>query len=182
MPDFRAIPPEENARRFFAGPGPYSVRRAGLAWRRLAEELHTAAKDINSALTTLMGAWQGTAATEMAQAAAPYLAWLSNTANRAGSTAELANSAVEVWQLAANAMVSQEMVAANIAWRKLLHQNNQLGQNFHAIAACEAQYQYYWDANARTMESYRRVMEMDMRWVEPFAEMPITADEVSCQG
>ncbi|OSC39517.1 hypothetical protein B8W66_16700 [Mycobacterium decipiens] len=182
LPSYAAIPPEENARRFFAGPGPYSVGRAGMAWRRLADDLYTAACDINRALTTLTGAWQSKAATEMTQAAAPYLAWLNDTAKRASSTAALASCTVDAWQWAARSMVPTETVAANVAWRKQLYQTNHLGQNFHEIACCEAEYQNYWDTNARTMESYRGVVEFDMRWVQPFVEAPkITVDEVSRQ-
>ncbi|MFW3112753.1 PPE family protein [Mycobacterium haemophilum DSM 44634] len=165
------IPPEENARRLNAGPGPAALAAASAAWDHLADELDTAADGIEGALTTLTEAWQSAAATQMTQAAAPYLVWLRDAADRAGLTARLAAHARMAYRRADYLMVSPREIAANIAWRKQLHQTNQLGQNTHAIAIAEADYQQYWTRNATAMENYRDDVALVMQRVRPFREM-----------
>lgn len=182
------MPPEDNADRFYAGPGPDSLQRARLSWRRLAQDLKTAANDIDSAVTTLAGAWQGAAATEMARAAAPYLVWLRGTAERARLTARLAGDALNAYRSADNWMISPPTIATNIALREQLRQDNEFGQNAHAIARAELEYLRYWHTNAEVMENYQNEVAAAMQRVQPFTEfsteirlVPIgsTAHEVS---
>ncbi|ALL56207.1 PPE family protein [Mycobacterium haemophilum DSM 44634] len=172
--NYRVTPPEVTARAFYAGPGADSLWQARSGWEQLANDLQTAAKDFETTLKTLTRGWQSAAALQMTQATAPYLTWLRYTTARVWSNWNMTTIAFLAYQTAHNRMVPPQVVAANIARRQQLHQTNQLGQNTHAIAAAQAQYQGYWDTNASAMENYRHEVADAMRRVQavPFVEAP----------
>jgi len=89
---FFTLPPEINSLRMFLGAGSAPMLEAAAAWQGLSEELGTAAQSFLSVTSGLTGqAWQGAAAAAMANAAAPYAAWLSAAA--AQSSAALSHAA-----------------------------------------------------------------------------------------
>lgn len=155
MLDFGAIPPEINSALMYSGPGSGPLMAAAAAWSGLAAELSSAATGYDQVLTTLSGEeWLGPASTLMAQAAFPYVAWLSATANQAEQAATQARLAAAAYETAIAATVPSPLVAANRVELTHLLATNVLGQNSAAIAANEAQYGQMWAQDATAMYGY----------------------------
>jgi PPE-repeat protein len=153
--DFGALPPEINSALMYAGPGPASMLAASSAWNGLAAELNSAAMAYDAQITTLTGEeWLGPASASMAEAATPYVAWMTTTAAQAEQAATQAMSAVTAFESAFTATVPPPLVAANRAQLAQLVATNVLGQNNAAIAATEAQYGEMWAQDAAAMYGY----------------------------
>jgi PPE-repeat protein len=155
MLDFAALPPEINSARMYSGAGSAPLLTAGTAWSELAAEMRSAAASYNSVVSSLTSSgWQGPASQSMANAAAPYVAWMNTTAAQAEQTAAQAQAAVTAYESAFAMTVSPAVVAANRAQLASLVATNILGQNTPAIAATEAQYGEMWAQDAAAMYSY----------------------------
>lgn len=155
MVDFAALPPEINSGLMYAGPGPGSMLAAAAAWEGLAADLQSTASAYGAVVTSLIdGPWQGPSAASMAAAAAPQIAWLSNTASQAQESAAQAVAAASAYEAAFMATVPPVEVAANRALLMTLLATNFLGQNSAAIAATEAQYAEMWAQDATAMYGY----------------------------
>jgi PPE-repeat protein len=153
--DFGAFPPEFNSARMYAGPGPFSLVAAGVAWDGLAAELQAAAgcyRSVVAGLTT--GRWLGASSLTMASAFAPYMAWTAGAAGRAAEAAGQARLAVEVYEAAFMMTVPPPAVAANRIQLATLMATNFFGQNSAAIAATEAEYGEMWAQDATAMYEY----------------------------
>ncbi|EUA42702.1 PPE family protein [Mycobacterium xenopi 4042] len=130
MLDFGAFPPEINSARMYAGPGSASLQAAASAWNSLAAELNSAATGYETVVTQLSSEeWLGPASTAMANAAAPYVAWLNTTAAQAEQAANQARAAVAAYEQAFAATVPPPLIAANRAQTAQLVATNVLGQN-----------------------------------------------------
>ena len=106
MLDFAQLPPEINSALMYSGPGSGPMLAAAAAWQGLATELHTTAFSYGSLITGLVdGPWQGPAATAMAAAAAPQVAWLAGTGEQAEQVAGQAVAAVAAYEAAFAATV-----------------------------------------------------------------------------
>lgn len=155
MIDFGAMPPEFNSARMYSGPGAGSLIGAASAWSALAAELNSAALSYDKVITALSSEeWLGTASASMAQAAAPYMAWMSTTAAQAEEAAIQARAAVAAYEAALAATVPPPLVAANRAQVSQLVATNVLGQNTPTIAQLEAQYGEMWAQDASAMYGY----------------------------
>jgi PPE-repeat protein len=153
--DFGALPPEINSALMYAGPGSASMLAASSAWNGLAAELNSAAMAYDAQITTLTGEeWLGPASASMAQAAQPYVAWMTATAAQAEQAATQAMAAATAFESAFAATVPPPLVAANRAQLAQLVATNVLGQNNAAIAAAEAQYAEMWAQDATAMYGY----------------------------
>ncbi len=173
--DFGALPPEINSGRMYSGPGSGSMLAAAAAWDALATELYTAASGYGSVTSGLAGNWQGPAAVAMAQAAAPYAAWLSATAAQAGRAATQAQVAAGAYAAAFAATVPPPVVVANRTLLMSLIATNILGQNSPAIAATEANYEQMWAQDATAMYGYAGASASASR-MTPFTSPPATTD------
>jgi PPE-repeat protein len=155
MLDFGALPPEINSGRIYSGPGSAPLLAAASAWDALASELQTTAASYASTITELTSSgWQGPSSVAAADAAAPYTAWLSSTAEQAEQTASQAQAAAGAYEAAFAASVPPAVIAANRATLALLVATNLLGQNTPAIAANEATYAEFWAQDAVAMYGY----------------------------
>ncbi|MEE2851787.1 MAG: PPE family protein [Actinomycetota bacterium] len=153
--DFGFLPPEVNSGRMYAGPGSGPLLAAATSWDSLSAELGTTAAVYESVLSGLTGlSWQGPAAHAMVAGAAPYVAWLHATAERAQQTAMQARMAAAAYELAFAITVPPSAVAANRTQLATLVATNFFGQNTAAIAATEAQYAEYWAQDAAAMYGY----------------------------
>jgi PPE-repeat protein len=155
MLDFAALPPEINSARMYSGAGSAPMLAAGAAWSQLADEMRSAATSYSSVVSSLTGSsWQGPASTSMADAAAPYAAWMNTTAAQAEQTAVQAQAAVTAYESAFSMTVPPAEIAANRAQLASLVATNILGQNTPAIAATEALYGEMWAQDAAAMYGY----------------------------
>jgi PPE-repeat protein len=176
MLDFAALPPEINSGLMYAGPGPGSMLAAATAWQSLAEELSSFAASYGSILSTLTsGPWTGASSTSMAAAAAPYVTWLSATADQAQQAAAQAGAAVSAYETAYTATVPPPLIAANRSLLATLVATNILGQNTPAIAATEALYAEMWAQDAGAMYSYAGASSTASQ-VTPFTTPPQTTN------
>jgi PPE-repeat protein len=176
MLDFGALPPEVNSSNMFSGPGSGSLMAAASAWNQIAAELNSAALGYDKVITTLgSDEWMGPASASMAQAAEPYVAWITTTAAQAEQAAGQARAAVAAYETALAATVPVPLVAANRAELEQLMSNNVLGQNTAAIAANEAQYGEMWAQDATAMYSYAGQSAAATK-VTPFTAAPEVAN------
>ncbi len=90
----------------------------------------------------------------MASAAAPYVAWMHQTAAQAAQTAAQATEAATAYETAFAAHVPPPVIAENRALLAQLVATNLFGQNTAAIAANEAQYSEMWAQDAMAMDTY----------------------------
>ncbi len=153
--DFAMLPPEVNSGRMYSGSGSGPMLAAASAWRGLAAELRSTALCYGSVLSALTGEeWHGPASAAMATAAAPYVAWLSATAEQAVETSANAEAAAAAYEAAFAATVPPAVITANRAQLSALIATNILGQNTQAIAATEAHYMEMWAQDAAAMYGY----------------------------
>ncbi len=155
MIDFGALPPEVNSASMYSGPGSGSLMTAASAWNQLAAELNAAALGYDKVITALSSEeWLGPASTAMAEAAAPYVAWMNNTAAEAEQAASQARAAAAAYETALTATVPEPLVAANRAALAEALSDNVFGQYTSEIAAIEAQYAEMWAQDATAMYGY----------------------------
>ncbi|MCH2222840.1 MAG: PPE family protein, partial [Dechloromonas sp.] len=174
--DFGAAPPEYNSARMYTGPGPEALTAAASAWNGLAAELNSTALGYDKVITALSGEeWLGPASASMAQAVAPYVAWMRTTAAQAEQTANQMHAAATAYEAALAATVPPPLVAANRAQTAQLLATNVLGLNTPAIAQLEAQYGEMWAQDASTMYSYAGQSAAATK-VAPFTAAPQIAN------
>src|SRR5690349_9841171 len=112
--DFAFLPPEVNSGRMYSGPGSGSLLAAAGSWDSLAAELDITAATYQSVLSGLTGLhWHGPAAAAMTAAAAPYIGWLSSTAEQTRQTGMQARAAAAAYESAFAMTVPPPAVAAN---------------------------------------------------------------------
>lgn len=90
----------------------------------------------------------------MASAAAPYVAWMQQTAAAAAQSATQATEAAAAYETAFAAHVPPAVIAENRALLAQLVATNLFGQNTSAIAVNEAQYGEFWAQDATAMDTY----------------------------
>jgi PPE-repeat protein len=174
--DFAALPPEINSGRIYAGPGSAPLIAAATAWDALASELQTTAASYASTIGELTTSWQGPSSTAAASAAAPYTAWLSNTAAQAEQTASQAQAAAAAYEAAFAASIPPPVIEANRALLSALVATNFLGINTPAIAATEAAYAEFWAQDAGAMYAYSGAATTASQ-LTPFTEAPATTND-----
>jgi PPE-repeat protein len=185
MLDFGALPPEVNSGRMYAGPGAGSMLVAAAAWNGLAADLESGASSYGSLISALTsGPWMGPSSTAMAAAAAPYVAWMSATAQQAQLAAAQSQAAAGAYAAAFAATVSPVEIAANRALLMMLIATNFFGQNTAAIAATEAQYAEMWAQDAAAMYGYAASSAAATAPVTPFTAAPQTTNQagLAAQG
>ena len=112
------------------------MEAAATAWNGLAAELRSAASVYGSVISELADeSWTGPSSTQMAAAAAPYVAWLSSTAAEAEQTASQAIAAAAAYHSAFAMTVPPAEIAANRTQLAALVATNIYGQNTPAIDA-----------------------------------------------
>jgi PPE-repeat protein len=153
---FSLWPPELNSALMYAGVGAGPLLEAATAWDSLATDLDATATQCQTVITNLTtGPWLGTASTQMAAAAQPYVAWLQGTAAQAAQTGAQAQLAAAAYQSAYASTVPPAEIAVNRAQLAELVSTNFLGQNTGAIATTEANYLDMWIQDALTMDTYQ---------------------------
>lgn len=174
MLDFGALPPEINSARMYAGPGSGPMSAAASAWDEVAAQLESYAAGYSATLSELRGqAWSGGAATAMAVAVEPYVAWAITTAAQAERAAAQARAAAAAYEAAFAATVPPHVVAANRLALLTLIATNFFGQNAPAIAAAETAYAEMWAQDATAMYGYA-ASSSAATTLTPFAEPPRT--------
>lgn len=176
MLDFGALPPEINSGRIYAGPGAGPMLAAAAGWDGLAAEMSTAATGYGSVITELAGSpWVGPASQSMVAAAAPYVAWMTATAEQAEQAAMQARAAAAAYDAAFAMTVPPPVVAANRALLATLIATNFFGQNTPAIAATEAHYAEMWAQDAVAMYGYAASSATALQ-LSPFTAPPLTTN------
>jgi PPE-repeat protein len=182
MLDFGALPPEINSGRMYLGPGSAPMIAAASAWGALAAELSITATGYGSVLSELTDrGWSGPASLAMAEATAPYVAWLHSTAAQAEQTAAQAKAAAAAYELAFAMTVPPPVIAANRSLLTALVATNFFGQNTAAIAATEAHYAEMWLQDATAMYGYAGSSAAASQ-LTPFTEPPPTSNPAGLAG
>jgi PPE-repeat protein len=177
---YGAFPPEFNSGRMYSGPGAGSLVAAATAWENLATELQSTAASYSSVISGLTtGPWVGPSSFAMASAAAPYVAWMQQTAAQASQTAAQATEAATAYETTFAAHVPPEVIAENRALLAQLVSTNLVGQNTAAIAANEAQYGDMWAQDAVAMDTYFATSATASNSLTPFSPAPQTTNEAA---
>ncbi|OBH64503.1 PPE family protein [Mycobacterium sp. E2479] len=177
---YGAFPPEFNSGRMYSGPGAGSLVAAATAWQNLATELQATATSYSSVLSSLTaGPWVGPSSIAMAGAAAPYVAWMQQTATQAAQSAKQATEAASAYETAFAAHVPPAMIAENRALLAQLVATNLFGQNTSAIAANEAQYSDFWAQDATAMDTYFAASATASNNLAEFSPAPKTTNEAA---
>ncbi len=172
--DFAVLPPEINSGLMYTGPGSAPMTAAVASWDNLAIEMYSAASSYGSVISSLTsGPWRGSASASMADAAAPYVSWMSATAAQAEQAAGQAKSAAGAYETAFAMTVPPAVIAANRTLLASLISTNILGQNTPAIAATEAHYAEMWAQDAAAMYGYAG-SSAAASTLTPFAAPPAT--------
>jgi PPE-repeat protein len=153
--EFTTLPPEFTSALIHSGPGAGSFVEAAGAWQQLGNNLEDSAETYTAAVSSLTASWQGPSAAAMAQAAEPYLSWLSTSAQQCQQTAASAQAAAAAFNSARAAVVPSAQVVANRTRLVQLLATNRFGINLPAIAETEAQYQGMWANNSAAMTRYQ---------------------------
>jgi PPE-repeat protein len=173
---YGAFPPEFNSGRMYSGPGAESLVTAATAWENLAAELQSAATAYSSVVSNLTGgAWVGPSSLAMAAAAAPYVAWMQQTAAQATKTAAQLTEAAAAYETAFAAHVPPPLIAANRELLTQLMATNLFGQNTAEIATTEAQYGEMWAQDGEAMDTYF-ASSATASELTPFTEAPQTTN------
>lgn len=173
---YAAFPPEFNSGRMYSGPGAESLVTAATAWENLAAELQSAATAYSSVVSNLTsGAWVGPSSLAMAAAAAPYVAWMQQTAAQAAKTAAQLTEAAGAYETAFASHVPPPLITANRELLTQLMATNLFGQNTGAIAATEAQYAEMWAQDGEAMDTYF-ASSATASELTPFTEAPQTTN------
>lgn len=155
MLDYGALPPEVNSTRMYSGPGSGPMMAAAAAWDALASGLESVSRGYTSVISQLQGeGWSGSASVAMADAAAPYVVWLTSSGANAEQAASRARAAAAAYETAFAAVVPPALVAANRTQLASLVATNTFGQNTTQIAATEAAYAEMWAQDAQVMYGY----------------------------
>ena len=174
--DFGSLPPEINSARIYSGPGSGPLLAAAGAWDVLASDLHSSAAAYRSVIAGLtVDGWQGPSSIMMANAVAPYVAWMHSTAAQAEQSADQARTAAGAYHSAFATMVPPPLIAANRAQLASLIAGNFFGQNSPAIAATEAAYDAMWAQDAAAMYGYAGSSAAAAQ-LAPFANPPHTTN------
>lgn len=177
---YGAFPPEFNSGRMYSGPGAGSLVAAATAWQNLATELQSTATSYGSVLASLTaGPWVGPSSLAMASAAAPYVAWMQETAAQAAQSATQATEAANAYETAFAAHVPPPVIAENRALLAQLVATNVFGQNTSAIAANEAQYEEFWAQDATAMDTYFASSATASNNLTQFSPAPKTTNDAA---
>lgn len=155
---FGKLAPETNSQRMFCGVGAGSLHQAATAWDQLSADL-----------VGLAAHWREI--TALAEAAEPYIGWLTDTADLAKDAAAQASAAASAYESALSTMVPPEDVATNRSQRMLLVVTNILGHAGPAIAALDDEYEQMWATDADAMYAYATASAAAST-VTPFASPP----------
>ncbi|MCV7052324.1 PPE family protein [Mycobacterium heidelbergense] len=148
-------PPEVNSVLLLDGPGSDPMLEAAAGWDVIGSELSVASTAFSSVTSDLAGqAWQGPASASMANTAARYLGWLGGAATQAEQSAAQARAAASAYEAALAAIVDPGVITANRGQFVSLVTSNLFGQNAHAIAAAEAEYEQMWAQDVAAMSGY----------------------------
>ncbi len=175
---YGAFPPEFNSGRMYTGSGSGSMLAAAAAWDDLATELQSTASSYSSVISGLTsGPWIGPSSLALAAAAAPYVAWMQQTAVQAHEAAGQATEAASAYQTAFSATVPPGVIASNRSYLAQLMATNTFGQNASQIAATEAQYSEFWAQDGEAMDTYFASSAAASNGLTPFSPAPKTTND-----
>ncbi|MBS9535371.1 PPE family protein [Mycobacterium sp. M1] len=176
MLDFGILPPEIISTQVYTGPGSAPLLAAAAAWDSVSGQLNSFALGYTTVLTGLQDdGWTGASAAAMAAAAAPYIAWVTETAALTEQSANQARSAAAAYETARAAIVPPAVVAANRALLAALVASNIVGQNIAAIADAETAYSQMWAQDSAAMHGYATAASVAVQ-LNTFHEPPQTTN------
>ncbi|MHA7652803.1 PPE family protein [Mycobacterium sp. ML4] len=170
--NYAALPPEINSALMHAGAGPGPMLEAASSWAGLAGELRSASESFASVTRELTGGpWQGQAAAKMAEAAAPYAAWLAAAAAHSECASNQAAAVAAAFEASYAATVQPVVIAANRTVIAALANTNFFGLNLPIIAALEADYEEMWARDVNAMFAYHVDASAALSRLAPVAQL-----------
>ncbi|AEF35287.1 MULTISPECIES: PPE family protein [Mycobacteriaceae] len=179
MLDFGILPPEVISTQMYTGPGSGPLLASAAAWDALSGQLNAFALGYSTTLTGLQDeGWTGASSQAMLAAAAPYIAWVSQTATQAEHAATQSRAAAAAYESARAATVPPAVVTTNRTQLANLVATNIFGQNTALISALEAAYAQMWAQDAAAMHGYATTAYTATQ-LAPFQEPPQTTNSAA---
>src|SRR5262249_7788679 len=142
------------------------------SWLMLSAELSQAATAFDGVVTALASdEWTGPAAASMADAAAPFAAWMANAATGAEQTAMQLQAAAAALENVLMGVTPPPLIAENRALLAEATMMNILGQNNTVIAELEDQYTQMWGRNTQAIQQYAAASQQASK-LTPFENAP----------
>ncbi len=152
---FPTLPPEINTLRMLSGAGSGPMLQAAQAWQSLGNSLRSASSSFQNVTSNLAGgAWQGAAAQAMAQAAAPYVAWLTAAATHSETAALQSQLVASAFEAARAMTVPLQSISGNRNSFISAIRANIFGQLTPAIMALEGMYEEMWAQDVSAIAGY----------------------------
>ena len=124
---YPVLPPELNSLRILSGAGSGPMLQAAQAWQSLGSSLRQASSSFGNVTSNLTnGAWQGAASQAMAQAAAPYIAWLTAAATHSETAAMQSQLVASAFEAARSMTVPLHCDLGQSEQFRLAHQSESL--------------------------------------------------------
>ncbi|WP_454561791.1 PPE family protein [Mycobacterium haemophilum] len=172
-----AYPPEVNSGNMYAGPGPDSMRAAAIAWRSLGKEMTALQKTFTRVLLDLMDAWSGPAATQVIDAAKPFVRWQTDLCEQLSETETQIREIVSAYEWARNEVVAPVQIYRNRAEAQILIEYNALGRYNAEIADLDQEYQDFWDEDGEAMRDYRLAVRTSLAQLASWKSPPRIANK-----
>ena len=152
---YPVLPPELNSLRLLSGAGSGPMHAAAQAWDGLASSLRQASSSFGNVTSNLSnGAWQGAASQAMAQAAAPYAAWLAAAAAHSETAAGQSRLVASAFEAARSAIVPLQSISSNRNTFVSAIRANIFGQLTPMIMALEGMYEEMWAQDVSAISGY----------------------------
>ena len=149
-----SYPPEMNAARFAAGPGPAGWEAGAQAWAGMASDAAAALGTFMAQKSSLAEQVFGVSSAAQMAAAGGYGGWLASMHALADAQAVALTGAAAAYRAGSAAMVPLEAVAANRASYSAACGSSVLGPADPTAVALQVQYGQMWAQNGATMLSY----------------------------
>ena len=146
--------------------------QAGQAWQSLGNALRQASSSFGSVTNNLAsGAWQGAASQAMAQAAAPYVAWLTAAATHSETAALQSQLVASAFEAARSMTVPLQSISANRNAFVSAIRANILGQLTPMIMALEGMYEEMWAQDVAAIAGYHAGASSAAGTLAPLAQL-----------
>lgn len=175
--NFAALSPETNSGNMYYGTGPDSLHTVATNWAKLIHDMIDAPQLFREVLMVLTEQWLGGPATLMAQAAAPYQAWLAVLISHISQTAKLARRVSDAYVKAHETVVHPREIALNRLHAAQLCHSSMFGEYAADIAALDEEYAKFWARDAQAMETYAGMVLGALSELTPWPQPPEITNE-----
>ncbi|AKN16091.1 PPE family protein [Mycobacterium haemophilum DSM 44634] len=136
------------------GLGSQSMRRAAGWWEKVGRDMTHLEESFMQVFEGLQQQWSGPVATQVREAAQPFVEWLTDLCAQLSETAAQIYHVGWAWSCAYNGVVPMNEIGNNRRNAATAVINNALGQNSALIAKLDQEYEDFRERNIDVMKDY----------------------------